>query len=190
MSISEVDKILVKNFQESVKLYQQSLIWSATAASAFFVITLRIGKDEEIDTPWGKLGINYLWLIAMTLILLLGSFALSNLNNATSNLTKFSAHKELREAVLLYPSLATSPDCFFRIAGVVFSPLVTVIGMLIETRREGPWSEHPWGGFGIWLVILWTPYLMILEKVTRSPLNISSSKAVGAEAKRPRTPDP
>jgi hypothetical protein len=181
MIVSEVEKIFVKNFQDSLKLYHQYLIWSAAAASAFFVITMRMGKDTEVQVGFGKLSIGLLWLAEFVLVLSLGIFAWSSLDNAISNLKKIGANTELRKAVLLYPSSATYSHWFFRLIIVVFSPLVGTISVAIDFWREGSlWTPSQWVVFFILLLILWGPYLYILKKVAPGPLDISTLPADGA----------
>jgi hypothetical protein len=164
------DAILVDNLRGALDLYQRSLVWSMTAAAAFFVLTLSLGdpKFPSVSVLYGQLSGPAAWFVALALFLVLGILATSALSNAEAILTRLSPEPELLEALLLYPSLATNPNGFVRIGSVMFPPIAVLLGFGLELRRE--WTGEPhdaawWFGLALFVVLIGAPYAAIATRL-------------------------
>jgi hypothetical protein len=170
MALDE-DTILLENFRESLQLYQRALVWAMTAAAAFFLLTLSLGDPQpaSISILYGRLSGPAAWVIAMGMFVVLGILAGSSLSNAEAALAKLRVGTEIREAILLYPSLATTPNGFVRIGTVLLSPAVVMIGFGLELYRESDVSAPrgvAWGlGLLMWVMLVVAPYASIAYRL-------------------------
>jgi hypothetical protein len=134
----ERDKILVDNLLACLNLYQTSLVWALTAAVVFYLLTLRLRAPSQSTIPPLSTASNptTAWLIALALCLVLGSLALTALHRAEAIFMKLSLSRELLQAILLYPSLATNQSLVARVGSVLLCPLAVVAGIVMAIRHE------------------------------------------------------
>ena len=156
----EREKILIDNLLACLNLYQRSLMWALTASCAFFLLTLRLRDPSQPKVPllYTEINLAMAWCLALALFLVFGGFALSALHRAEAILTKLNPPPELREAILLYPSLATNQNILVRAGSVLLCPLAIVTGIVIElwhgfTREELSWKHQPWETWGGYLIL-------------------------------------
>jgi hypothetical protein len=151
----ERDKMLVDNLLACLNLYHTSLVWALTAAVAFFLLTLRLRAPSPSTVPPLSTTPNppTAWLIALAFCVVWGGVALMALHRAEAILLKLHLSSEVREAVLLYPSLATNQSLVVRVGAVLLCPLAIVAGIVREVRHAltgGAWqwqhlSSALWG---------------------------------------------
>src|SRR5262245_58397478 len=143
----EREKILVDNLLACFNLYQRSIVWAMTASFVFFLLTLRLRGDPATDYDYhpqqSKVALLYTeinlpiaWLIALALFIVFGGLALTALHRAEAILTKLNPPPELREAILLYPSLATNQNMLVRVGSVLLCPIAVVTGRSEEHTSE------------------------------------------------------
>jgi hypothetical protein len=175
----EREKILVDNLLTCLNLYQTSLVWALTAAVAFFLLTVRLRTPSPPTVPPLSTASNptTAWLIALALCVVFGGVALTALHRAEAILIKLYPSSELREAILLYPSLATNQSLVVRVGSVLLCPLAIVTGIVMEVRHEltgEAWhwqnlASAMWGWYFIFSLIIlavygglagriWTPF--------------------------------
>lgn len=137
----EREAILIDNIRGCLDLYQRSIVWAITASLVFFLLSLRLGNTAQppVQILYAELSLPAAWFVALALFFLLGGFALSAIRRAELNLSKLNIPSEVQEAVLLYPSLATSLNSLFRVGSVLLCPLIVFVAFAIELHRE-------WGG--------------------------------------------
>src|SRR5712691_3206234 len=160
----EREKILVDNLLACFNLYQRSIVWAMTASFAFFLLTLRLRDQSQprVQLLYTEINVTTAWFLALALFFLFGGFALTALHRAEAILTKLNPPTELREAILLYPSLATNQNILVRVGSVLLCPIAIVTGIVIELRREftgeeRSWKNQPsetWGGDLIFSLII------------------------------------
>jgi hypothetical protein len=156
----EREKILVDNLLACLNLYQRSLVWAMTASFAFFLLTLRLRDQSQPKVPmlYTEINLTTAWCLALALFFVFGGFALSALHRAEAILTKLNPPTELREAILLYPSLATNQNILVRVGSVLLCPMALVTGIVIElrhgfTREERSWKNQPWETWAGYLIL-------------------------------------
>jgi len=175
------DTILVENFRQSLDLYQRSLVWAMTASAAFFILSLNLGDPQfsTVSVLYGRLSGPAAWFVSLALFFVLGILAGSALHSAKTVRARFAAPSDIVEAVLLYPSLATNAYGVVRVGTVLFSPVVVLIGIVIELRREWPGSNgHDlswWLTLAAYVILLVAPYGRIAF-LLRHPLGSPSSQ--------------
>jgi hypothetical protein len=133
----ERDQMLVDNLLACLNLYHTSLVWALTAAVAFFLLTARLRVPSPPNPPTA-------WLIALAFCVVWGGVALMALHRAEAILFKLHLSSEVREAVLLYPSLATNQSFVVRVGSVLLCPLAIVAGMVRAVRHELTGEAWQW----------------------------------------------
>jgi hypothetical protein len=171
----EREAILVDNIRGCLDLYQRSIVWAMTASLVFFLLSLRLGNTAQppVQILYAEMSLPAAWFAALVLFFLLGGFALSAIRRAELNLTKLNPFAEVREAVLLYPSLATSRSSLFRVGSVVLCPFAVLVAFAIELHRE--WEgqvgkvmeESRWVGLLVFFLIIIGIYGAIVSYVWR-----------------------
>ena len=133
----EREAILIENIRGCLELYQRSIIWAMTAAAAFFLLSLRQFDSVQPTVPilYLELSSPAAYFVAFVLFILIGGFTLSAIRRAELNLSQLNLPLEMQEAVLLYPSLATSHNALFRVGTVLFSPVAVIAALGIEIYR-------------------------------------------------------
>jgi hypothetical protein len=165
------DAILLDNLRASLDLYQRSLVWAMTAAAAFFVLTLSLGDSNlpSISVLYGQLSGPAAWFVALGLFFVLGILAGSALRNAEAVLGELHVPREVVDAALLYPSLATSRNGPVRVGTVIFPPITVLIAFAIELQREAassaPRTAAWWLGLLMFVVLVAAPYAAIAGRV-------------------------
>jgi hypothetical protein len=161
------DEILVDNLRESLNFYQRSLVWAMTASAAFYVLTL--SPLQSISVLYGQLSGTAASLIALGLFFVLGILAGSALRNAEAVLSEMQVDSRIRDATLLYPSLATNTNGFIRIGTVLFCPITVWIAFGVELRREsataGPRDVWWWSGLAWFFLLTAVPYADIASRL-------------------------
>jgi len=152
----ERDKILVDNLLACFSLYQNSIVWAMRASFAFFLLTLRLRDPSQSKVPlfYTERNLTTAWLIALALFFVFGALALTALHRAEAILTKLNPSTELREAILLYPSLATNQSILVRVGSVLLCPIAIVTSIVIELRYEFTWKNQPWVGYLLFSIII------------------------------------
>ena len=152
----EREKILVDNLIACFSLYHNSLVWAMTAAVVFFLLTLRLRDPSRPKVPllYTEINLTTAWLIALALFFVFGGVAVTALHRAESILTNLNPSTELREAILLYPSLATNQNIVVRVGSVLLCPIAIVTGIVIELRHELTWKNQPWVGYLLFSIII------------------------------------
>jgi hypothetical protein len=130
----EREAILIENLRGCLDLYQRSIIWAMTASAALFLLSWHQFDPVQphVQLLYTEINLVAAYFVALVLFFLIGGFALSAIHRAERNLKKISP--EMHEAVLLYPSLATSHG-LFRVGTVLFSPLAVLAAFGIEIYR-------------------------------------------------------
>jgi len=168
------DEILLTNLKESLAVYQSALLWSMTAAAAFFLLSLRLGDPTIFQVPvlYGQLAAPAAWAIALALFLLLGGYASSAIRTAESVLEDLGPNDRIRAAILSSPSLATTPNAFYRVGTVLFCPITVLVSFAVELQRE--WSAPTsnvtigsWVGLLLFILLVFAPYFSIVQHVWR-----------------------
>ena len=174
MSISR-DQILVDNVKASLDLYQRSLTWGITASLSAMLIAwrLRQGVGPSVSLLTTQVSASTAILIALGLNILFGflaHYALQRYLTAWDSLSPtFAEDPKLLEAIMLNPSLATSPPGF-RIGSALVPPLATIAVWIIEIphlRQIMP--DFDWFTYSFILLVLISPYLAIVWAVRRLP---------------------
>jgi hypothetical protein len=173
----EREKLLADNLLACLHLYHNSLVWALTASVVFFLLTVRLHTPSQSAVPPFSTAIHptTAWLIALALCLVLGGLALTALHRAEAILMKLNFSSELREAILLYPSLATNQSLVVRVGSVLLCPLAIVAGMVIAVRHEftgEAWhwqhlSSAPWGWYFLCSLIILAVYGGITGRIWR-----------------------
>ena len=171
----EREKILVDNLLACLNLYQRSLVWALTASLAFFLLTLRLRDPSQPHVPLLSIEIHLAtaWCLALALFLVFGGFALSALHRAEAILPQLNPPPELREAILLYPSLATNQNILVRVGAVLLCPMAIMTGIVMElrhgfAREERRWKPQPWetwGGYFLLALIIIGVYGALARQV-------------------------
>ena len=155
----EREKILLDNLLACFNLYQNSIVWAMAASFAFFLLTLglRDSSQTKVLLLYTEISHATAWFLALILFFVFGGFALTALHRAEAILTKLNPPTESREAILLYPSLATNQNILVRIGSVLLCPIAIATGIGIEVRRDFTrgkwnWKKQVWD-FGVgWLI--------------------------------------
>ena len=155
-------------------MYQRAVVWSMTASAAFFLLALRLGNPNlpPITVLYGELSVPAAWAIALVLFFLLGGYALSAIRRAEALLLALNPGTDLREAILLSASLATTANRLYRVGTVLFCPLAVFLAFAIGLRRElagQSLGETPWLWVGLLVlcVLVLSLYVSIVVHVWR-----------------------
>lgn len=173
------DEILLENLRRSLDFYQQSIVWSMTAAAACFLLTLtlRNPKNPPIEVLYGKVSVSLAWGIAFAITIVLGIVASSATANVERILARMSVDGDIREAILLYPSFATNSNRLVRIGTALFPPLLTLAAFEMElineiplggSRRPIPSTVEDWFGTLLMFIIVLGPYGAIIGRLRRN----------------------
>jgi hypothetical protein len=164
----EREKLLIDHLLACLQLYHNALVWALIASVVFVLLTVRLRAPSQSTVPPFSTALHptTTWLIALTLCLVLGGLALVALHRAEAILMQLHLSSELREAILLYPSLATNQSLVVRVGAVLLCPLAIVAGMVMAIRYEFPgeawhWqhlSAAPWGWYFLCALIILAVY--------------------------------
>ena len=121
------NEILLENLRKSLDFYNQSIVWSMTAAAVCLMLALTLrntksppihvlyGESPSIHVLYGELSLSLAWGVAFASTFVLGILASSATGNVERILKKMSVDDDIREAIMLYPSFATNSNGFVRI---------------------------------------------------------------------------
>jgi hypothetical protein len=172
------DEILLENLRRSLDFYQQSIVWSMTAAAACFLLalTLRNPKSPPIQVLYGEVSVSLAWAIAFAITFVLGILASSAAANVERVLAKMSVEDDIREAILLYPSLATNSSGLVRIGTALIPPLLVFSAFEMELinefylggRQPIPRTVEDWFGTLLIFILVLAPYSTIVGRLRRN----------------------
>src|SRR5262245_34385659 len=142
----EREKILVDNLLACFNLYQNAIVWAMGASFAFFFLTLglRDPSQPKVSLLYTEVSLTTAWFIALALFFVFGGFSLTALHRAEAILTKLNPSTDLREAILLYPSIATNQNPLVRVGSILLCPVAIVISIFIELWRDFNRAEWRW----------------------------------------------
>jgi len=163
MSVAR-DDILLQNVYESLALYQRSLVWATTAAlsGCLLVFKLRDSNPAPVEVLYASITAPTAWLVAQAVYLIFGFLAGAAIRQYRAALEALDPPDDVREAIGMYPSLATLPGGFFCYGSALLAPIATVVSWILEVRREGGIHEQPFLAVPILAALLLGPYIDIL----------------------------
>ena len=172
MSISR-DPILLDNVKASLDLYQRSLMWGITASLSAVLIAwrLRQGVGQPVSLLTTQVSASTGIVIALGLNTLFGFLAFNALQRYLIALKSLSPTLDLKlfEAIMLNPSLATSPPGF-RIGSALVPPLAAIVAWIIEIPRLRQITpDFDWATWGFTLLVFISPYIAVVWAVRRLP---------------------
>ena len=172
------NEILLENLRRSFEFYQQSIVWSMTAAAACFILslTLRNPNSPPIKVLYGEISVSLGWSIAFAITFVFGVIAASATANVERILARMSLDDDIREAILLYPSFATSANRLVRYGTALLPPLLSFAAYELEVineyhrggRRPLPSSLDDWFGIFFAFLVALGPYGAIVGRLRRN----------------------
>jgi hypothetical protein len=172
----EKQTILAENFRECVRLCQQCVLWAIGASFSSLLIVLQMREIGDVGLAQGQgqaevlfshLRLPTAWILASAIYVLLGAYAVYAANRAERNIVALAkiSSDDVVDCAKMYPSLATADNWFLRSAGVIVAPAFMIWSWILEIAREKGnrgWKDEPWMGFIGLVVILLTPYVVLL----------------------------
>ncbi len=179
------EEVLLDNLHRSLESYQRysTGMLTASAAVLLFAIKLRSGGNERVELLNSDVGVDAAFALGLAAYWVVGWLAVSMVRRARAILSLLEVSTDVGEAILLFPSSATSPDRSGRLFALVVSASCLLAGFLIELLRE--WVARPppterWFYLPLVLLVLVLPAMKVCTDLW-SPLQMASKSPAGSQ---------
>jgi hypothetical protein len=170
---TEVEKILLDNFKETLKQFQNYIVWALVATLSYYLLTLSksnttqlnlpvIGSINAIDKSLASvISISVFWFLGA-----MASYALERADRIAVTLKAYGKEKLLK-AMVTYPSIATEPYPLIRLAPALISILL-IIAARVEVWSSASKTDRQLSV----LFLLLVPYITIAVKLIKNSLPV------------------
>lgn len=169
---SEVDKIKAENLKETLSQIQTYLIWGIGSALSFFILSSTNPTSTTIQVPLPGAFISVTPGLAETIALAIcwisGALASYAHERAQRIVLSLQHNREMLDALLLYPSIATEIYSAVRVAPAFISAVLLITGLI--SKWTSLQVEILWRVF-VFLILL-SPYLYLIIQLTYFSLPI------------------
>jgi hypothetical protein len=165
----DTEKILVDNLREALGAGQRYVILAITASLSLLLLELALVGGGS--TPVELQGLVVATEPSVARLVLFGAIFILPVmaigaNSRANKIAGKILNKELREAALTYPSLATEEEAWLRIGSAIFPIVLTTLSQLLRLFSQ---TEMNWSDFISGLLVVALPSLGLAYE-TRNPV--------------------
>jgi hypothetical protein len=173
----EVQDILLENLKESLKQFQNYLIWGMIASITYYILALNksnttnlnlpvVGSMDAVNTHFARLiSLAVYWILGC-----MGSYALERIERIS---VKLFHKKELLKAVATYPSIATEIYPLVRVFAGLLPIVILVLGRIELWNNNAKTSDQIYK-----MVFLIIPYLTIIIQLLKNTLPLDKPEKI------------